>query len=113
MAMDLHVGFERDKLERCGQCPFGRGEFDFEGVVADAVVVAPLYSAGEAPIDGATGAALAAAVGTPHFVARVADMPAALAALTRDGDVVIGMGAGSMSGLPRLVADHFSQGASA
>jgi UDP-N-acetylmuramate--alanine ligase len=39
-------------------------------------------------------------------------MPAALAALTRDGDVVIGMGAGSMSSLPARVAAHF-QGASA
>ena len=80
---------------------------------ADVVLLTEVYSAGEAPIEGATGAALAQAVGTPHFVARVADMPAALAGLTRDGDVVIGMGAGSMSGLPRLVAEHFSQGASA
>ncbi|RTL47091.1 MAG: UDP-N-acetylmuramate--L-alanine ligase [Burkholderiales bacterium] len=80
---------------------------------ADVVLLTEVYSAGEAPIAGATGAALAQAVGTEHFVARVADMPAALAALTRDGDVVIGMGAGSMSALPRLVAEHFSQGASA
>jgi UDP-N-acetylmuramate--alanine ligase len=41
----------------------------------------------------------------------VADMPAALAALTRDGDVVIGMGAGSMSSLPSRVATHFQGGA--
>ena len=79
---------------------------------ADVVLLTEVYSAGEAPIEGATGGALALAVGTPHFVASVADMPAALAALTRAGDVVIGMGAGSMSSLPRLVADHF-QGASA
>ncbi len=79
---------------------------------ADVVLLTEVYSAGEAPIAGATGAALAQAVGTPHFVAGVADMPAALAALTRDGDVVIGMGAGSMSALPRHVAQHFSQGAS-
>jgi len=79
---------------------------------ADVVLLTEVYSAGEAPIDGATGTALAQAVGTPNFVATVADMPTALAALTRDGDVVIGMGAGSMSALPRLVAAHF-QGASA
>lgn len=79
---------------------------------ADVVLLTEVYSAGEAPIEGATGAALAQAVGTPNFVGSVADMPAALAALTRDGDVVIGMGAGSMSALPRLVAQHFSQGAS-
>jgi UDP-N-acetylmuramate--alanine ligase len=80
---------------------------------ADVVLLTEVYSAGEAPIEGATGKALAQAVGTSNFVAGVADMPPALAALTRDGDVVIGMGAGSMSALPRLVAQHFSQGASA
>lgn len=79
---------------------------------ADVVLLTEVYSAGEARIEGATGGALAQAVATPNFVATVADMPAALAALTRDGDVVIGMGAGSMSSLPRLVAAHF-KGASA
>ncbi len=78
---------------------------------ADVVLLTEVYSAGEAPIDCATGTALAKAVGTPHFVRAVADMPAALAALARDGDVVIGMGAGSMSGLPALVAGHFQGGA--
>jgi len=80
---------------------------------ADVVLLTEVYSAGEAPIAGATGTALAQAVGTQNFVAGVVDMPAALAQLTLDGDVVIGMGAGSMSALPRLVAQHFSQGASA
>ncbi|MCE4556353.1 UDP-N-acetylmuramate--L-alanine ligase [Pelomonas cellulosilytica] len=80
---------------------------------ADVVLLTEVYSAGEAPIDGATGRALAEAVGTPHFVATVGDMPAALASMTRDGDVVIGMGAGSMSALPRLVAAHFPEGVSA
>ncbi len=79
---------------------------------ADVVLLTEVYSAGEARIEGATGTALAQAVGTTNFVAGVTHMPAALAALTRDGDVVIGMGAGSMSALPRLVAQHFSQGAS-
>jgi UDP-N-acetylmuramate--alanine ligase len=76
------------------------------------VLLTEVYSAGEAPITGATGSALAQAVGTPHFVGAVSDMPAALAQLTRAGDVVIGMGAGSMSQLPALVAKHF-EGASA
>jgi UDP-N-acetylmuramate--alanine ligase len=78
---------------------------------ADVVLLTEVYSAGEAAIEGATGAALAQAVGTPHFVAGVVDMPAALAALTRDGDVVIGMGAGSMSSLPSRVARYFQGGA--
>jgi UDP-N-acetylmuramate--alanine ligase len=77
---------------------------------ADVVLLTEVYSAGEAVIEGATGEALADAVGTPNFVATVADMPAALAALTRDGDVVIGMGAGSMSSLPGRVAAYFQGG---
>ncbi|KQV86870.1 UDP-N-acetylmuramate--L-alanine ligase [Pelomonas sp. Root1237] len=78
---------------------------------ADVVLLTEVYSAGEARIEGATGKALAQAVGTSNFVAGVADMPAALATLTRDGDVVIGMGAGSMSSLPGRVAAHFQGGA--
>jgi UDP-N-acetylmuramate--alanine ligase len=77
---------------------------------ADAVLLTEVYAAGETPIAGASGAELALAVGTQHFVATVSDMPAALAHLTRAGDVVIGMGAGSMSALPRLVAQQFKQG---
>ena len=77
---------------------------------ADVVLLTEVYSAGEAAIAGATGTALAQAVGTPHFVASVADMPAALGALTRDGDVVIGMGAGSMSSLPGRVTAYFQGG---
>ncbi|PZP35845.1 MAG: UDP-N-acetylmuramate--L-alanine ligase [Roseateles depolymerans] len=82
---------------------------DFAQVLgqADAVLLTEVYSAGEAPIAGADGRALAAAVPGAQFVPRVADMPAALAALTRDGDVVIGMGAGSMSTLPAAIEDHF------
>jgi UDP-N-acetylmuramate--alanine ligase len=43
----------------------------------------------------------------PLFVPEVADMPAALQQLTRGGDVVIGMGAGSMSSLPGRVQQYF------
>ncbi|RVT86454.1 UDP-N-acetylmuramate--L-alanine ligase [Inhella crocodyli] len=80
---------------------------------ADAVLLTEVYSAGEAPIPAADGRALARALrlaGTePLFVPEVADMPAALAGMTRAGDVVIGMGAGSMSSLPKRVAEHFQK----
>ena len=69
--------------------------------VADAVLLTEVYSAGEAPIPAADGRALARALRLagqePLFVPEVADMPAALAGLTRGGDVVIGMGAGRAS----------------
>jgi UDP-N-acetylmuramate--alanine ligase len=104
----LVLAFQPHRYTRTRDC-----FVDFARVMkgADVVLLTEVYSAGEAPIEGATGAALAQAVGTPNFVAGVADMPAALSALTRDGDVVIGMGAGSMSSLPSRVAKHFQGGA--
>lgn len=82
---------------------------------ADAVLLTEVYAAGETPIPQADGKALARALRLagkePLFAASVAEMPAQLAAFTRDGDVVIGMGAGSMSQLPGLVAAHFGTSA--
>jgi UDP-N-acetylmuramate--alanine ligase len=78
---------------------------------ADAILLTEVYSAGEAPIPAADGKALARALRLagkePMFVPEVADMPAALQQLTQAGDVVIGMGAGSMSSLPKRVAEFF------
>ena len=78
---------------------------------ADAVLLTEVYSAGEAAIPAADGKALARALRLagkePMFVPEVGDMPAALQQLTQAGDVVIGMGAGSMSSLPKRVAEFF------
>ncbi len=76
---------------------------------ADAILLTEVYAAGETPIPAADGKALARALRLagkePMFVPEVADMPAALRQLTKAGDVVIGMGAGSMSSLPKRVAE--------
>jgi UDP-N-acetylmuramate--alanine ligase len=72
----------------------------------DAVLLTEVYAAGEAPIAGADGAALAAALGArAHFVADVAALPAAVHDAARDGDVVITMGAGSIGGVPARLRD--------
>ena len=68
---------------------------------ADALVLTEVYPAGEPPIVAADGRALARAVRVagkvePVFVERVAELPAAIRALVRDGDVVVTMGAGSI-----------------
>ena len=68
---------------------------------ADALVLTEVYPAGEAPIVAADGRALARAVRVqgkiePVFVDKVADLPAAILAAARDGDVVLTMGAGSI-----------------
>ncbi len=76
---------------------------------ADAVVLAEVYPAGEAPIVAADGRALARALRVagkvePVFVENIADMAAAVRQVVRPGDVVVVMGAGSIGGVPaRLV----------
>jgi len=71
---------------------------------ADALVLADVYPAGEAPIVAADGRALARAVRVhgkvePIFVETVAEIPDAVRGVTRDGDVVLVMGAGSIGGV--------------
>lgn len=79
---------------------------DFVRVLSsvDALVLADVYAAGEAPILAADGRALVRAVRVagkvePVFVEQVAGMLDAVLAAVRDGDVVITMGAGSVAGL--------------
>ncbi len=68
---------------------------------ADVAVVTDVYAAGEPPEPGVTGALVAAAAATTgvdtHFVAATADVPAAVAALVRDGDLVVTLGAGDIT----------------
>jgi UDP-N-acetylmuramate--alanine ligase len=72
---------------------------------ADALVLAEVYAAGEQPIVAADGRALAHALRVvgkvePVFVEDIADMSETIANTVRDGDVLITMGAGSISGVP-------------
>jgi UDP-N-acetylmuramate--alanine ligase len=85
---------------------------DFVKVLStvDALVLADVYPAGEAPIVAADGRALARAVRVagqvePVFVETLAELPAAIRAIARDGDIVVTMGAGSIGQVPaQLVA---------
>ncbi len=76
---------------------------DFRIVLAgfDAVLLADVYPAGEAPIEGADAASLARAVRGALAVGGIAAMPAAIRRAARGGDVVITMGAGSIGGVPK------------
>src|SRR3954468_591399 len=80
---------------------------DFVKVLAtpDVLVLGDVYAAGEAPIVAADGRSLAHALRVggkiePIFVEAIADMPDTIMKVVRDGDVVITMGAGSISGVP-------------
>ncbi|TFY99732.1 UDP-N-acetylmuramate--L-alanine ligase [Ramlibacter rhizophilus] len=77
---------------------------------ADAVLLAEVYAAGEAPIVAADGRSLARAVRVagkvePIFVDDIGDMPQAIREIARDGDVVMCMGAGSIGGVPARLVD--------
>jgi UDP-N-acetylmuramate--alanine ligase len=71
----------------------------------DALLLADVYAAGEAPIVAADGRSLARAIRVvgkvePVFVEKIADMPDAIRKLARSGDVVLTMGAGSIGSVP-------------
>ena len=77
---------------------------------ADVLLLTEVYAAGEAPIVAADGRALARAVRVhgkvePIFVAQVAELPAAIRAAARDGDVVVTMGAGSIGTVPAMLVN--------
>jgi UDP-N-acetylmuramate--alanine ligase len=77
---------------------------------ADAVLLTEVYAAGETPLVAADGRALARALRVagriePLFVEDVAALPQAIFDFVRDGDVVIVMGAGSISKVPSQVGE--------
>ncbi|HEX6266631.1 MAG TPA: UDP-N-acetylmuramate--L-alanine ligase [Burkholderiales bacterium] len=72
---------------------------------ADALLLAEVYPAGEAPIVAADGRSLARALRVagavePVFVEDIADMADAVRRAVQDGDVVLTMGAGSIGNVP-------------
>ena len=81
---------------------------DFVRVLSlpDVLLLAEVYPAGEQPIVAADGRTLARALRIagkvdPVFVEDIVEMPAAIMNIARDGDVVVTMGAGSISGVPK------------
>jgi UDP-N-acetylmuramate--alanine ligase len=79
---------------------------------ADAVLLTEVYAAGEAPIVAADGRALTRALRVagkvdPLFVDDVAALPDAIVEHSRNGDVVIAMGAGTIGNVPAKVVEKF------
>jgi UDP-N-acetylmuramate--alanine ligase len=84
--------------------------------LADEVVVMEVYAAGEEPIPGATGAAVAGAVPLPddrvQFEPSWTAVPKAVAARARPGDLVLTVGAGDVTMLgPEIVSALETDGA--
>ena len=84
---------------------------DFVKVLStpDALLLAEVYPAGEAPIVAADGRSLARALRVagavePVFVEDIAEMPEAIRRVAQDRDVVLTMGAGSIGNVPAQLA---------
>jgi UDP-N-acetylmuramate--alanine ligase len=100
----IHVVFQphrytrtRDLLDRF------RGAF----VDADTVIVLPIYAASEQPIPGVTAEILAAKIEGPQvqFISEFPSAVAAAAAQASEGDLILTLGAGSVSQLaPQILA---------
>ncbi|NYT62443.1 UDP-N-acetylmuramate--L-alanine ligase [Alcaligenaceae bacterium] len=77
---------------------------------ADAVLLTDVYPAGEKALVAADGRALARALRVagrvePVFVEDVVDLPQAILDFARDGDVIVVMGAGSISRVPAQIGE--------
>ena len=76
---------------------------------ADEIILTDVYSAGEAPIPGATAEAVEAEVrktGRPvTLVKALEDLPAAVAKTARPNDLVITLGAGSIGSMPDRILE--------
>ncbi len=109
----LVLAFQPHRYTRTRDC---FAEFAAVLAQADVLLLTEVYAAGEAPIAGADGAALAGLVGrttacTVQFITDLEALPAAIQHTTRNGDVVITLGAGSIGGVPHLLTQP--RGASA
>jgi UDP-N-acetylmuramate--alanine ligase len=93
----------RDLLDRFGPALAG----------ADVVVLTGIYAAGEAPIPGVTTEALAEAirpaVADLRIVASIDDVPAAVAGIAREGDLVLTLGAGSIGAVGDRILHELTQ----
>ncbi|HXT71416.1 MAG TPA: UDP-N-acetylmuramate--L-alanine ligase [Vicinamibacterales bacterium] len=92
------------------------GEFGPALALADVVFLTDIYAAGEAPIAGAMLGDLAdnvrRSVAALHVVAALDDVPGAVASESRDGDLVVTLGAGSIGTTGDRILQTIAQGGS-
>ena len=100
----IHVVFQPHRYTRTRDL---LDEFASAFADADTVFVLPIYAASECPIPGVTAESLVDRITGPR-VRFVADFPAAIDAVlaeAKDGDLILTLGAGSVSQLaPQIVA---------
>lgn len=80
--------------------------------LTDVLLLSEVYPAGEEPITGADGRALARAIRNrgavePIFFDDIHDAPEVLARIIHDGDIVLTLGAGNVGSLAQTLPDSF------
>jgi UDP-N-acetylmuramate--alanine ligase len=101
----IHVIFQPHRYTRTRDL---MDEFASAFQDADSLTVLDIYAASEAPIEGITGEALArqiSAIGKPPaaYVSSFADAVASAAAAAQPGDMILTLGAGSVSQLGPMI----------
>jgi UDP-N-acetylmuramate--alanine ligase len=81
---------------------------------ADSVFVLDIYAASEKPIEGITGEALARKIaehgeGKIQYVSSFADAVGSAAAVAKDGDMILTLGAGNVSQLGPMILDKLKE----
>jgi UDP-N-acetylmuramate--alanine ligase len=81
---------------------------------ADTLFVLDIYAASEKPIEGISGEALAQTIRerggrNAQYVSSFADAVSAAAALAQDGDMILTLGAGSVSQLAPMILERLSE----
>ena len=111
----IHVIFQPHRFTRTRDL---MDEFATAFQDADSLVVLDIYAASEAPIEGITAEALARRIGeigkkTASYASSFADGVAQIVAAAQPGDVILTLGAGSVSQLGPMILERLNVGASA
>jgi UDP-N-acetylmuramate--alanine ligase len=88
-------------------------EFTSAFTDADSVFVLDIYAASEKPIDGVTGEALARRISESgkkaQYVASFADAISTVSVIAQDGDMILTLGAGSVSQLGPMILEKLKE----
>jgi UDP-N-acetylmuramate--alanine ligase len=107
----IHVIFQPHRYTRTRDL---MDEFTTAFADADSLLVLDIYAASEKPIEGITGEALAQRISASGKNAEYANsFPAAIAsatAIAQDGDMIMTLGAGSVSQLGPMILEKLNQG---
>ncbi|HEY1659624.1 MAG TPA: UDP-N-acetylmuramate--L-alanine ligase [Candidatus Sulfotelmatobacter sp.] len=108
---EIHVVFQPHRYTRTRDL---MDEFTRAFADADSLLVLDIYAASETPIEGITGNALAQAIREKggrkaRYVTSFADAASAVAASSQEGDMILTLGAGSISQLGPAILEKLKE----